>query len=390
MPGARTICVATAVLVMVSTIFGCEDRRARPRPQPARPAPTASGSASNSAPTEPERSARVVAPLAPGVLDTLRDVHRRALAITASTTPLTRLAFGAGRLVQATARGVVFRDSKLGEAVAESDIGSVFAVGHGSDGSLFALGSSSGVRLEPRAGKPRVFPRAPFLPGASLLADLQSPDGFFVYYPVEQQLFRYPFVSEASTLLLLDERFAFDGCSGPLAALRDGAFVCRTRTGLLRKAPRGRRTELRGPAELEGAIRFLPAKRLDEVFAIGRAGQVTRHRLVPGLPVLGRFDLPDPPYEVVANEEALAFLLVSSPAPEQPRRWTLLVTDHQGQSKLRVELPSPPPRADDSWAAVEVEDKNLAISGNEPVVAIGGSARVQAFSYATGQALFAR
>lgn len=374
MPGARTICVASLGLALCA----CQQER----PGPRRAAPRALASLSSSVAGTPR--------VAPEIVDTLRTVREEVLAIVAPRVPPARLAFAGPRLIQATAKGVVFRDSQRGDVIAERELGGVFAVAHGSDGALFALGAKEGVRLESRATKPQSFPRAPFFPDSQLFPALESPNVFYVHYPSDQQLYQYSFASQGGGLSIPDVRYPYEGCIGALGALRDGAFVCRTQAGLLRKAPRGRRTDLPWRKALQEPIRFLPAKRLDEVFSIGQAGEVTHLRLTPGLPELGHFTLPGVPYAAAANEEALAFVLVSPPTPGQPRRWTLLVTNLAGEPRLKVELPTQAARADEAWVAAEVEDKNLAISGSEPLVTVGGAARLTVWSYATGQALFAR
>ncbi len=300
------------------------------------------------------------------------------------------LAFGTGRLLQASLDKVTFRDSQQGQVITEASVGPVRAVAHGSDGSLFAIGASAGARLEPRAKAAKHFPHVTFLPGSLLLPDLEEPNHFFVYYPEDPQLYWYPFESEAGPILPFEGAFHFDGCLQPLAQLRDGAIVCRTATGFLRQAPRGSRAEFEFPPSDDPPVRLLPGKRLDEFFAVSKAGEVLRLRLTAGLPVVARFRLPAPAYAATANTEALAFVLVKDPQPGQPRRWSLLVTDFAGEPRLESELPALAPSAEDDWLAAVVEDKNLAISVFEPLVAVGGASRVTVWNYARGQELFSR
>ncbi len=113
-------------------------------------------------------------------------------------------------------------------------------------------------------------------------------------------------------------------------------------------------------------------------------------RLAAGLAVLARFRLPAPAYAATANTEALAFVLVGRPQSGQARRWSLLVTDFEGQSRFESELPAAAPSAEEDWLAAVVEDKNLAISAYEPLVAVGGASRITVWDYAEGRELFSR
>ncbi len=100
--------------------------------------------------------------------------------------------------------------------------------------------------------------------------------------------------------------------------------------------------------------------------------------------------MPAPAYAATANTEALAFVLVSKPQVGQARRWSLLVTTFEGQPRFESDLPALAPSAQADWLAVAVEDKNLAISGFEPLVAVGGARRVSVWDYAQGRPLFTR
>jgi len=324
------------------------------------------------------------------VVQTLRSLREQRLEIAPPTVQSALLSFGTGRLLQASLDKATFRDSTQGEVITEASIGAVRAVAHGSDGSLFAIGESGGARLEPRAKVAKRFPRVPFLLGSQLLPDLETPNHFFVYYPAEPQLYWYPFESEPGSLLPIEASFGFEGCLEPIAQLRDGAIVCCTKAGFLRQAPRGRRAEFRFPPSDDPPVRLLPSKRLDEFFVVSRAGEVLHLRLAGGLSVLARFRLPARVYAAAANVDVLAFILVSSPEPGQARRWSLLVTEFDGRARFESELPAAAPSAEEAWLAAVVEDKNLAISAFEPLVAVGGARSVTVWDYARARELFRR
>jgi hypothetical protein len=339
---------------------------------------------------EKPRPAANPAPLPPAVVQTLRSLRERHLEIAPPTVQSALLAFGTGRLLQASIDKATFRDTKQGQVISEASVGTVRAVAHGVDGSLFAIGASGGARLDPRAKVAKHFAHVTFLPASLLLPDLEDPSHFYVYYPMAEQLDWYPFLSEPGPILPIEASFHLEGCGQPITQLRDGAIVCHTTAGFLRQAPRGSRAEFPFPAGDVPAVRLLPGIRLDEFFAVSKAGQVLRLRLTRGLAVIARFRLPAPVYAATANTEALAFVLVSNPQPGQARRWSLLVTDFDGRPRFESDLPAVAPSAEEDWLPALVEDKNLAISGFEPLVAVGGASRLTVWDYAEPRELFSR
>ena len=391
MGARRTIRRVLVITVCWGLLCACRaDGKRRGRQGPSRADKGVASAVVGGASGETPRTRPAPAPLPSAVVQTLRSLREQRLEIVPPTVQSALLAFGSDRLLQASLDKATFRDSKQGQVITEASIGAVRAVAHGSDGSLFAVGASSGARLEPRAKAAKHFAHVTFLPGSLLLPDLEQPSHFFVYYPEDSQLFWYPFQSEPGTGLPIEASFRFEGCREPLAQLRDGALVCLTKTGFLRQAPRGRRTEFAFPASDDPPVRLLAGMRLDEFFAVSKAGEVIHLRLAGGLAVLARFRLPAPAYAATANTEALAFVLVSNPHSGQPRRWSLLVTNFEGQPRFESELPATVPSAEEDWLPALVEDKNLAISVFEPLVAVGGAKRVSVWDYAQARELFSR
>jgi hypothetical protein len=391
MGAKRTIRRAALVAVCLGLLSAC---RSEGKHAPSRAASRAANGLASASDVdmsaENPRPARTRAPLPPAVVQTLRSLREERLEVAPPTVQSALLSFGSGRLLQASVDKATFRDSAQGEVVIEASIGTVRAVAHGSDGSLFAIGATGGARLLPREKVVKRFPRVTFLPGSQLLPDLETPSHFFVYYPEEPQLYWYSFEVEPGSTAPIEESFDFAGCLEPITQLRDGAIVCRTKAGFLRQAPRGRRTEFRFPLGDDPPVRLLPGKRLDEFFAVSKPGEVLHFRLAGGLSLLARFRLPASVYAASASTEALAFILVNSPQAGQPRRWSLLVTDPAGKSRFECDLPTVTPSAEEDWLAALVEDKNLAISAFEPLVAVGGARTVTVWDYAQGRELFRR
>ncbi|HET7543476.1 MAG TPA: hypothetical protein VFK05_26565 [Polyangiaceae bacterium] len=394
MGATRTIRRAAALAACLALLGACRANAKRtekklPSPplgalDPAVPgAVTAEGS-----PSPSPHPSRTPVPRPSAVVQTLSSLREQRLQIRAPTVQRQMLSFGAQRLLQASPSKATFRDSKQGQVITEASIGAVRAVAHGPDGSLFAIGGARGALLEPRAKALKYFPHVAFLPDSELLPDLEGPNHFYVYYPVDAELCFYPFKSESS-IMPIDARFHLDGCSEPIVQLRDGAIVCRTANGFLRQAPRGSRAEF-AYSLAEEPVRLLPGMRLDEFFAVTRAGEVLHLRLAERLQLVARFSLPMAVYAAAANTEALAFILVSDPQAGKSRHWSLWVTDLEGQTRFQSELPESPASAEDDWAANVVEDKNLAISGFEPLVAVGGEKVVSVWDYGERRALFTR
>jgi hypothetical protein len=385
MRAAQTIRRLSNACLWLALLVGCEPKRKRPEPHKApehervRPMPSASAAQNSSA-----------ALAAAAVAETLRSVHEQRLEITPLADLADRLAFGPGRLLQAATNKVILRDVQQGDALVDTALEGVRAVALGSDGALFAVGALGGVRFVPHGNAHVGFPHVTFFPGAGLFPDLEDPNEFYVYASGEPQLYRYPFTAEASAFLAMDAQIPMADCQAVVGLLRDGAFVCRTTTGLARHAPRGSHTAFKLPKGFAEPFRLLAAKRLDELFSVDASGLVVHWRLGAGLPELAHFQLPAPPYAAASNGESLAFVLVSAPEPEQARRWSLLVTDFTGQPRFQSELSAQSAPAGEDWEEAVTEDKNLAISGFEPLVAVGGADHVQVWNYAEARALFDR
>jgi hypothetical protein len=366
----------------MAPLLGCAARRRAPqRERPPRAALSA---------LPVESAASAAPPLLQPILQTLAEVHEQKLTILPPRDETTRLAFGKGRLAQAMTDKVVFRDTKDGAVIAESALGAVHAVTEGVDGSLIALGLSGGARLDAHSSKARRFAHVAFFPGAALFPNLEDPSHFYVYYAGQQQLFLYAFEAEAGSFLPIEDRFPLAGCVGPPALTLDGAFLCTTADGIERRAPRGREAHYKLPAGVPAAVRLLPAKRLDDLFSVSLTGEVVHLRLQQGVPVLGRFQLPALPFAAVTNAEVLAFVLVSPPEPGSPRRFTLLVTDLEGQERFKVALASKRAPAGEDWVKAVIGDKNLAVSAFEPLVAVGGADSVTVWDYTRGLLVFSR
>lgn len=393
MGATRTIRRVAAATACLGLLGGCRSPGETPKRRAAAEAPSRFASARSIATSEERpNSAPSAVPKPLAVAQTLISLREHRLDVGPPSVQRDLLSFGAKRLLQASVDKLTFRESEQGQVITEASVGAVRAVAHGPLGSLFAVGASDGALLEPRAKTVKRFPHVPFLPSSRLLPDLERTDHFFVYYPEDAELYYYPFASESGAILPIEASFHLQGCNEPLTQLRDGAVVCRTATGFVRQAPRGSRSdfEYKDLGDDDALIRLLPGMRLDEFFAITRGGDVLHLRLAGGVSLLARFRLPAQPYAAAANTEALAFILVSNPHPDRSRSWSVLVTDFDGHPRFQSELPGAVPDAEEDWLATLVEDKNLAISAFEPLVAVGGPRRVTVWDYAHARERFTR
>jgi len=371
-------------LSMLLALNACNARHP-PKKPPARAASSASLATELKAPA-PASEQLLPRPIA----EALEEVHEQRAEIAPLRDQITRLAFGKERLAQALENKVVFRDLKDGSVATESELGTVYAVSESPNGSVFALGLSGGAWLEPQHKKARPFPHVAFFRGAALYPDLEQPSDFYVYYELQHELFHYAVESEGGAFLPIEDRYPLTDCESAPSLTRDGAFLCTTSDGVERRAPRGREARYRWPKAATPAVHLLGAKRFDEIYAVAQSGEVVRFRLEPGMPEQARFQLPGLPFVAVANGEVLAFVLVIPPSARAPRRFTLLVTDFDGQERFKVELPSRGAEASDDWLKAVIGDKNLALSRFESLVAVGGPNSVSVWDYALGSLVFSR
>src|SRR5882724_478741 len=235
MRAAQTIWRAGCARSWLALLAACHSSSTRPAP--VKP-PT-------HAPALPAASAPGAWVAASVIAQTLRSVHEEKLEVTPPGVQPSRLAFGPGTLLQATAGKVVLRDVAEGNVIADAPLDGFRAMARGTDGALFAVGLQGGVRFQRASAAHKSFPHVTFLPGSSLFPDLEHPEYFYVHDSQPEQLYRYPFEAEGGALLPIDAQFSLEGCVSALALLRDGAFVCHSTGGIARKAPRGRRSEFK-------------------------------------------------------------------------------------------------------------------------------------------------
>jgi hypothetical protein len=168
---------------------------------------------------------------------------------------------------------------------------------------------------------------------------------------------------------------------GPLTVLRDGALLYRASDGIRRGLPGSPRSE-RYRAEL-APWRLLPARRIDQAWAIGADGAVELWQLTDRLVVVNRFALGAAPFDVAASETHLGAVVIDE-GRGVPRRFRLLVHSNEGARVLERVLPDGPPPVGENWAELAVRDRHVALSGTEPLVAVGGSGSLRVYRLTDG------
>ena len=252
-------------------------------------------------------------------------------------------------------------------------------------GSLVVTGGDRALRIDPGAKRGVRLPALPWLPGTLLLPERR--DSAFVWAVqtsgrlfVRQRLDLDPARS-------FDQAYTPEGYEGgPVAVLRDGAFIYAA-TGGVRRAFSA--SQPRPFASSFDLFRLLPGRRVDEAWAIGRDGTVELWLVGDRLRVERRFAAGGAPFDAAANERYLALVVVDEPG-NAPRRFRLLVFDNDGGRVLERTLPPGPPETGEDWALRAVENRHVALADGQPFVAVGGAESVEVLERPAGKRLLAR
>lgn len=353
-------------------LLACLVVACRRAPAPAPPAPSAPPAVSGPASAEPSGSA------AAAINSVLSGVHAR-LSLAAPGWQLQPLAFGQHLLgVLGSDRVQVYSLPDAALLVDEPLVaprGIVAIAG----GSLVASGRTAALRLDPGAKKAVRLPPIPSLPGTVLLPERR--DSGFVW----------ALETRSGTLLrqrlVLDPTRSFDKNvtlesyeSGALTVLRDGAVLYVAPGGVRRALPESHSRLLATPFD---AWRLLPGRRVDQAWAIAPDGRVELWFVGDRLVVQQRFAAGAAPYDAAANGEYLALVVVDEPG-NAPRRFRLLVFTNECQRVLERELEPGGPEVGEDWAIRAGENRHVALSEDEPFLAVGGPGSLALFRLPSG------
>jgi hypothetical protein len=342
--------------------------RRAPAPEP--PPPT---------PSTPPSSAGPSGSAAAAIDSVLSGVHAR-LSLAAPRWQLQPLAFGQHLL------GVLGRERvhvySLPDAalLVDAPLVAPRAIVAIAGGSLVASGRDGALRFDPGAKKAVRLPPIPSLPSTLLLPERRD---FNFVWALETQS-----GSLLRQRLVLDPAGSFDRsitledyAGGALAVMRDGAMLYRAPGGVRRALPENRSRLF---ATSFDAWRLLPGRRVDQAWAIGPDGSVELWFLGDRLVVQKQFAAGAAPYDAAANSDYLALVVLDEPG-NAPRRFRLLVFTNEGKRVLERELEPGAPEVGEDWAVRAGENRHVALSEDEPLLAVGGPGSLALFRLPSGE-----
>lgn len=251
-------------------------------------------------------------------------------------------------------------------------------------GSVLAIGAEVTLRVDPDAKTPLRLPRVPATPGAVFLPERRNSTQIWAVHRGAGIAARHELSLERE--LSLTDTITLEGYDGgPIAAMKNGELLYRSSDGVRITVPEGRPRRAR--AELR-AWRLLPARRVDQAFALTADGQVELWQLGQGLLVRQRTSLGGRPISATSSGDRVAAVLVH----ETPsgRSFELRVLSADGKGAFQRPLGAPAATLDEDWAAKLVADHGVALSESDDFVAVGGPTRLRVFALADGKAVLER
>jgi hypothetical protein len=310
---------------------------------------------------------------------------RRGLRLPPLPAKETKIAFGAGRLGILTDDALIARDTEHLETLARFPLGHPRALATLADGSLFALGVASSLRLAPDEKKPKATARLPLLPVSVLFGDRRDANRLWVLGARSTTLFGYDLSRLGSPAVPTEwiDLDAFDRRA--LVSLRDGSFLYSATDGFRRFWGSGHKEVVR--ASIPGTLAVLPGSRTDTVWVL-TAEKVALYRLLEGkLLPLESAPLETMPCDAAADGELLAVLELAQP-PDAPWSFVLEVFDVQGKRRFRQTLPGDESVGAD-WVLRLFANRRLALSAKPPLVAVGGPTELFVWAADSGASRFA-
>jgi hypothetical protein len=360
-----TVRVLFAVLLV---LFGCK----------AKPVATRPDAAPVSSDHGPSPGARAAASLVASVRST-------ELSLAAPNWQLQPLAFGKGLLVRLADKRVEAYSMPGAELLFEQPLEEPRGAVEIAGGSVVVVAAGVTLRIDPGAKQPVRLPAIPFLPGTVLVPDRTDSNGLWSVHSAGKVLARQVLdISGKRRLEGVVTLADYDG--GPITALRDGALVYRAADGVRRALPGGRAHPLKTDFV---PWRLLPARRVDQVWAVGKNGLVELWQVGERIAVKWQASLGEPPFDVASSSEYLAAVVVQE-RRGVPRRFGLVVLSEIGDVMHSEDLGPDAPVAGEKWAAFAGRDRHVAIAEGEPLVAVGGPGSVRVVRAKGGAVVLAR
>jgi hypothetical protein len=252
-------------------------------------------------------------------------------------------------------------------------------------GSVVAVGSSVALRIDPGAKAAVRLPPIPWLPGTVLLPERRDSNLLWAVQTAGRTFVRQRL--DLDPTRSFDKAITLEGYDGgPVTSLRDGALLFGSGDGVRRSLPESRPRPF---ATDFAPWRLLPARRVDQAWAVAADGRVELWQFGERLAVQTRFSAEAAPFDADANAKYLALVVVDEPGNAE-RRFRLLVFDNDGKLVLEHPLPPGPPESGEDWSEVAVRDRHVALSETDPLVAVGGPEALEVLRLPTGERLLAR
>jgi hypothetical protein len=252
-------------------------------------------------------------------------------------------------------------------------------------GSVVAVGASAALRFDPGAKVPLELPPIAWFPGTLLVPERRDSNLVWAVHRAQKTLVRQRLALDPTQSF--DKETTLEGYDGgALASLRDGAFVFGSGDGARFGLPEA---HARAVTSDFPPWRLLPARRVDQAWAVAADGRVELWQLGERLLVKARFSAGAAPFDADASPDYLALVVVDEPAAAA-RRFRLVLFDNDGTRVLEQALPPGDAETGDDWAEVAVRDRHVALSESEPLVAVGGPEALEVLRVPSGERLLAR
>jgi hypothetical protein len=353
----------------ILAVLGCD--REPPRALPAGPSPSQVASARQAIVTKLVASA-------------LSEVRARKLELVPPEWEDRRVAFGRRLLVRLgssrlEAFAVPSMTPLFSEAL-EGPRGLVELPG----GSVLAIDVDAALRIDPDAKTPVRLPRISATPGVVFLPERRNSAQVWAVHRSGGIAARHELALDRKLSLL--DTITLEGYDGgPIAAMKNGELLFRSADGVRITVPEGRPRSARADIR---PWRLLPARRVDQAFAVSAEGEVRLWQLGEGLLVRRRLELGSRPISAASSGDVLAVVTVKE-APAG-RAFELRVIGPEGETLLSLPLGAPAEPLGEDWAAKLVAEHDVSISESDGLVAVGGPSRLRVFSLRDGKSVFDR
>ncbi len=360
-----------AGLLFAAGALSCSCRH---EPSPQRSAPSAPAFA---APPEESPGARAVASV-------LASVHEK-ISLAAPAWQLQPLAFGRHLLVRLEQDRVEVLSTPELTSNMEVKLDGARAAVALAGGSVVVAGASAALRLDPGAKAPVRLPPIAWFPGTLLVPERRDSNLVWALHAGGKSSVRQRLALDPT--LSFDKEVTLEGYNGgALASLRNGAFLFASaggvRSALPENRPRSFSTEF-------PPWRLLPARRVDQAWAVAADGRVELWQLGDRLLVKQRFSAGAAPFDADASPDYLALVVVDEPGDAE-RRFRLLVFDNDGNRVLEHALAPGAPESGRDWTELAVRDRHVVLSESDPLVAVGGPGALEVLRLPTGERLLFR